>query len=383
MTHARRMLTSVLVAVAGAALIAVVSVLPAMAQDQTGTGDVDNGRWSGSFDDPAMNEGATTVQTSSFTVNGTIGIKSNVLSPRGVESLELSADPADTELGCDSEVVGGRTDSSSPKSAPFSYTVTSHCNQVVDVKVTATDWFNSASMTAFVTVAVPPTPVTAVSAEVPDDGESRDVTVEWTPPETSEADTTYVAQRKAPESEEWTPVGCVEGEGCPASQESFVDTVEEMGVYQYRVVANRPLVDPVASEPVEVGVGVETPTSTTTTTSTSTTVPDGSQTTITQPEADPPVFKPSEPGSGRVSTHVTVTAPTRPTPTTIDTGYEETLEYPISDEEPGELAAEGQSILASEEESTVIGPGAVGAAAMVLIGWAGHVLYFRKLASQF
>src|SRR5690606_14936650 len=114
----------------------------------------------------------------------------------------------------------------------------------------------------------PATPVTALAATVPDD-DARDVTVEWAKPEGSETDTTYELQRKAPGSDEWTALG---------GEQTVVDTVEDTGVYQYRVVANRPLVDPVPSAVVEVGVGVPTPATTTTTT------PDGgSGPVITQP----------------------------------------------------------------------------------------------------
>ena len=70
-------------------------------------------------------------------------------------------------------------------------------------------------------------------------------------------------------------------------------------------------------------------------------------------------------------------------PTTLDTGFNDELDYGDRDiPEPGEeLAGEGQSVIQTDTEGAgLLGPVA---GAMVLLGWAGHVAYLNRLAKQF
>lgn len=104
--------------------------------------------------------------------------------------------------------------------------------------------------------------------------------------------------------------------------------------------------------------------------------------------ADPPSTTSGRAGTsgqstgGRVPLTRTSSAPRLTTPTTLDTGFEDTLDY--GDRGESELAGDepvaGQSIVRDEGEG--IGLAVPAAGALVMLGWAGHILYLNRLAKQ-
>lgn len=375
----RRIGLGPLLGLTAAAAFVVFGVVPVSAQDGT-RGPISNRDWEASFDQPGLNSGSFTATDA--VVEGTGSFRTKMtLSPVLQELGFTATGPACEAATAGTSEVSETGPGGSTPARTFSVTVTSPCNQTVTLSVAATanPFGRKATMRTDIAFAVPATAVTSLSASVPGI-DSREVTVAWEAPEGREMDTTYTVQRQAPGSDGWADVG---------SENELVDAVDDeaVGVYKYRVAASRPNVDDVHSAVVEVAVGVA-PTTTT---------PDGdgdgdgsagdgTSTTVTMPDAEAPITVPGRStriGNRGVSTHTTAgTAPRAPV-TTIDTGFEETLDYHLDDIEPGELAAEGQSILSTDPETSVIGPGAIGASALVLMGWAGHYLYFRRLAAQF
>lgn len=85
---------------------------------------------------------------------------------------------------------------------------------------------------------------------------------------------------------------------------------------------------------------------------------------------------------GRISVPRTGSAPRLTTPTTLDTGFEDTLDY--GDRGEGEIAGDepvaGQSIVRDEAEGISLAVPTAGA--LVMLGWAGHILYLNRLAKQ-
>lgn len=155
----------------------------------------------------------------------------------------------------------------------------------------------------------------------------------------------------------------------------FTDTIEAPGEYRYRVQSLRAGPDgtapdqlvPSADDTPSVGVEIAGPPATTTTAP-----PDGPPTTRRSLEL-PDVGR----GTNNPRTSLTVPSP----PTTLDTGFEDTLDYGELPEPGDELAGEGQSVIRNESEGAgLLGPVA---GAMVLLGWAGHVAYLNRLAKQF
>lgn len=75
---------------------------------------------------------------------------------------------------------------------------------------------------------------------------------------------------------------------------------------------------------------------------------------------------------------------TRMTPTTLDTGYEDTLDYgdrpPGSPAIPGDEPLAGQSVIRDEGEGLDLAGPVAGA--LVLVGWAGHIAYLNRLAKH-
>lgn len=95
-------------------------------------------------------------------------------------------------------------------------------------------------------------------------------------------------------------------------------------------------------------------------------------------------------GGGRLTVPSRRRSSGRPTTvTTIDTGFEETLDYgptsaPATSDPSEELAGDepvaGQSIVRDEAESVDLLVPAAGA--LVMLGWAGHIVYLNRLARQ-
>lgn len=370
-THLRRVRLGRFLGLGAGALILAFGVLPADAQsDDNGAIVEPRNGFTASFNNTGLNAGNLEISEARLTGSGTFTYTRNgPLDQRTMRSVTITAE---AEGRCEIVADGESTPlEGDPQTHIFTFSVSSPCNQTVTLNAQGKADFGSLgaavyqTMSADITFAVPAKPVTDLSVSVPDI-DSRDVTVSWSKPDGSESDTTYQVQRRSPDRDRWTDI---------SNDREFVDTVKDIGVYEYRVLAMRRGVDPVQSNVVEAHVGVEP---------TTTTSPDDdeSTTTITQPGGSAPISRGGGSGGG-ASAHTTGQPQAPVTVTTIDTGFEETLDYHLDDIEPGELAAEGQSILNTEEATGVIGPGAVGASVLVMAGWAGHYLYFRRLAAQF
>lgn len=397
----------ILAACAAALLVLTAAAVPVFAQDPPGTGETTVGPWSGSqFDEADLRAGNATRDTKTVTITGVF-----TYTPEGdwdertiLQNVTVTVtDPAVD--GCEPpSVVGEPTEGGENRARTFSFQVSSQCNVTTQVTVqakTTSPGLNnqrSRQITSSLRFDAPPEPVTDIIASV-EDVETKDVNISWTLPEGAEPETTYSVERAGPDAgdePEWTtiapaepeepteepteepPVGEEPAEPDPV-ESPITDTVEDEGVYLYRVVAERPSATPEGEPHVvpgtvdDVRVGEPPPTTTTTTTSPPVTQP-GSATTVSIPRLN------TTPTRDRLSTSRDLTPVQPSAPTTIDTGFEETLDY--GDQEPGELAAEGQSVINSEDDG-VVGPGAAAAAALVLVGWAGHIFYFRRLAAQF
>lgn len=268
------------------------------------------------------------------------------------------------------------------------------CNGTFDIAAIATATpSDSYELKGTIRVAVPPVAVPAVTAAVGDGDAAPDpatgataddpatIAVSWeqleNPDEQYVDFVGYRVQRAGPagDSAFETVSGVIGHQDDPV----YSDTIEAPGSYRYRVQSLRAGPDGAATPVPSTAdttptaeVEVAGPAATTTTT---TTVPANDATvsqrrTLTLPH----VSRSKTSGSTR-------TVPT--TTTTLDTGFDEELDYGDNeDQEPGdELADGGQSIIRNEGESAgLLGPFA---GAMVLLGWAGHVAYLNRLAKQF
>lgn len=243
-------------------------------------------------------------------------------------------------------------------------------------------------LVASIRVAVPPAPVPSIEATVaggedapdPETGATPDdpatVLVSWeqlADPDGEYPDFVgYRVQRAGPaEGSKFETVSdpVIDHDGEKVTRE-FTDTIEAPGDYRYRVQSLRPGVDgpgkpvPSGDNTASVTVEIAGPPTTTTT-------------------AGPPTTRsrlglPSV-GRGTNNPRAPLTVPA--VPTTVDTGFDEELDYGDLPEPGEELAGEGQSVIQNEGEGAgLLGPVA---GAMVLLGWAGHVAYLNRLAKQF
>lgn len=219
-------------------------------------------------------------------------------------------------------------------------------------------------------VAVPPLPVTVVATRFDDSVDA--VEVVWEP--LSEEETAvdaigYRVERAAPGGE-FVEVGEDVGLDEPTV---VLDEPDTGGEHRYRVRAIRsgpegPILSPVEGTAVsEVTVPAPPATSTTTTTkATGTTGPRIS--------------------GGRVAVPGRTTPRLPSPPTTVDTGFQERLDYgdrdaPGTEDDPELAGDSGQAIIRTDDEGA--GLLAPAAGALVLLGWAGHIAYLNRLARQF
>lgn len=240
-----------------------------------------------------------------------------------------------------------------------------------------------------VTVRIPPKPVSDVDAEAAGDpdaetGATEDdpetVTVTWEP--LDEGDIVegqgYRVQRAGPGGDAgFATVSEVISE---EDAGSYTDTVTEPGDYRYRVQSLRTGPDGPDGAPVP-SANADTPTAEVEVAGPPT--PPTTTPGVTTPPTTQPLELPSVgPGTDNPrATPPTISVPSPPT--TLDTGFNDELDYGDRDiPEPGEeLAGEGQSVIETEAEGAgLLGPVA---GAMVLLGWAGHVAYLNRLAKQF
>lgn len=227
-------------------------------------------------------------------------------------------------------------------------------------------------------VAVAPPTVEEVTAEL--DAEARAATVTFTPLalEAQPPDAAgYLVERAGPDDEDFVEVATVpEGE-----EPRVVDDLgaAEAGRYTYRVRALRPGVDePVASDPATsptADIQLEGP-------------PTSPTTVADRGDGEPGSKVNTRGGSIRVPSRATATrrrsSPSRQgPPTTLDTGFEESLDYgdgEAAQELADEPVAGGQSVVRDEAESVDLAVPAAGA--LVMLGWAGHIVYLNRLAKQ-
>lgn len=269
------------------------------------------------------------------------------------------------------------------------------CNGTYTVLAEATATSATATrkeLRATIRVAVPPAPVPSMEATVeggddapdPKTGATPDdpatVTVSWEQLADPDGDypdfVGYRVQRAGPEGSTFETVSdpIIDHDGGKVTR-TFTDTIEAPGEYRYRVQSLRSGPDgpgspiPSGSNTASVSVEIAGPPTTTTTTNASGDGP----TTTRRPLALPNV------GRGTNNPRSPLAIPG--VPTTIDTGFDETLDYGELPEPGEELAGEGQSVIQNEGEGAgLLGPVA---GAMVLLGWAGHVAYLNRLAKQF
>lgn len=221
-------------------------------------------------------------------------------------------------------------------------------------------------------VAVPPLPVTVVETRWDDSVDA--VEIVWEPLSESETAVDAAGYRieRAGADGEFAAVGRDVHLEEPAV---VLDEPDTGGTYRYRVRSIRegpdgPILSPAGGSAVAEVTVPTRPSETTSTTTTDTTRP-------TRQSA--------------ATTRRGVALPSRTTPrlspsTTIDTGFEGTLDYGERDQpeidDGDELAGESaQAIIRTEDEGT--GLLAPAAGALVLLGWAGHVAYLNRLAKQF
>lgn len=82
----------------------------------------------------------------------------------------------------------------------------------------------------------------------------------------------------------------------------------------------------------------------------------------------------------------TSSTPRLTTPTTLDTGFEDTIDYgevpetTTSEELAGDEPVAGQSIVQDEADGVGVDAAVPAAGALVLLGWAGHIIYLNRLA---
>lgn len=397
------------------AVLGAVAIVPAVSAQTDEPTVSDPAEWSeSSFTDP-FSHGSATVTTSSFPISGLFvkqrdvgeqiirvtvdfseadeseGPSTSAPSTTAPSTSEPDADdPTGAGVQCVPDdprsFVGDGTVDEETTSYPFSVTSevsTWPCNgrYLVTAAAQSNQEANPFLLTGVLTVAVPPLPVTEAGVTVDDDANTVEVTWEPLAEEDLAVDALgYRVERAGPQTDggSFGPFRAVGADVGLDDPSVLVDTLEAGGTYRYRVRALRagadgPVLSPLAgTATVDATVTGEPASTTTTTASTAAST------------------RPSGPRLG--GTGGSASIPRRPqpnqltTPTTVDTGFGETLDYGDREQAFGdspELAGEeGQSIIRTDDEGSV-GLLAPAAGALVLIGWAGHVAYLNRLAKQF
>lgn len=246
----------------------------------------------------------------------------------------------------------------------------------VDVRFAAKETASTTTTTTPVTT-VPAQQQARAETDTPA-SERRTVVVSWTElgdEERSLDAAGYRIERAGPlDADGNAGAYTVIGEVAEGDDPEFGDALPEPGTYRYRVRSLRAGADgPIASDIDGTGTADVTRVA-----------PPGSPTTtsVAPPNtaSDAPAINrrplptiPSASGPG-------VTIPT--TPTTLDTGFDETLSYGDRLAIP-ELVGENGSVIVNEDDSGGVGLLGPAAGAFVLAGWAGHVFYVNRLAKQF
>lgn len=394
-------------------VIAFAAVLASLAVFAPGLVDAAPRDWAGSqITEPKLTEtdnpqrGTAVMTTTSFPIGGVFvrsrnGIEQNQITRVGVAFNRMAADgsaaPREAQEPClPSDVPTANaapTNDSSFSRATFRVPADQSrwpCNG--RYLATATGYSSGGagpdqiSLVAELTVAVRPVPVDVINVAVDDDNDRVTVTWEKLTPEELAVDAIgYRVERAGPADSKgvygfYRPIGDDIAEDRAGGEGTFTDTLEVDGKYRYRVLSMRDGADgPVFASGENTAVADATITPAPTKSTTTTTTEPGA-TTTTRPGA--------QIGSGR---RPLPSLPTRSggalpaPPTTIDPGFDPELDYdgaPRLPTDSPELAGEdGLSIINTEEGS---GAGLLGplAGALVLIGWAGHIVYLNRLAKQ-
>ncbi|HEU5083233.1 MAG TPA: hypothetical protein VFU14_07840 [Acidimicrobiales bacterium] len=226
---------------------------------------------------------------------------------------------------------------------------------------------------SFVLAALPAA-VTEVGAKVRDD--ERKAVVTFTPLTADQLDpdaTGYVVERSGPAvagEGRFDDVGTLGLDDEPRLVDDLA--AQEAGTYTYRVRAVRAGADgDVRSSIIDTATAAieleGDPTSPTTTADSQVNTRGGS---IRVP-------------SRATSTRRRSTTARQGPPTTLDTGFEESLDYgdgELGQELADEPVAGGQSVVRDEEDTVDLAVPAAGA--LVMLGWAGHIVYLNRLAKQ-
>lgn len=354
-------------------------VAPGAAAQQV---DEDSEPWEGSaFTEPA-NDGPSAVR--SFPIAGTFVDPGRTVSTVEVDFGRLDGDvydeadddpcvPADPGIVPDSPGNGlDRYDFT--VETPDGENITWPCNGRFLIRAHATsegiEGTRTHLLSRTVDIGEPPPPVRTVNAVA----EGARVFVTWDPvSDPSEDASGYRVERAGPKKDgAFGPFIAVSGD-LGTDSTSANDRPQVSGEYRYRVLSLRHGADEPVTAPSEASATADV----------SVTVP--SSTTTRAGSGIPGV------GSGRGTPRSRGNAPRIPAaspPTTLDTGFEERLDYGDQggerdlDDAP-ELAdgGEGQSIIRTEGDGA--GLVAPAAGALVLLGWAGHVVYLNRLAKQF
>ena len=224
------------------------------------------------------------------------------------------------------------------------------------------------TITGVLDVVVRPAPVEVVEVVVGED--QRTVKITWEPLSDEELAVDalgYRIERAGPGTTEGAfPAFLPLGKDRPIDGKPVAtDSPSRAGVYRYRVRSLR------------AGPGGPVPASAETSA-----FADG--TVIGDPASSTTTSQPRQPaGSGGIVRPPSRSTPRVGTATTIDTGFENELDY--GDRRPGrdspELAGDsGRSIIRTDDGVGLLAPVA---GALVLVGWAGHIVYLNRLAKQF
>lgn len=353
-------------------------------------------RWSGSAFEEPLDEFVTETSQATVQVNGTFRFEKPT-STSEIVGAEVSLVDDDT----DDFTPRDRCFDQEPVTVPSDGTAVTEsvdtlhfeipelalaCNGRHVVEATATtnvEDHPSYTMRAVVVVERLPPPVRSLSLQA--DAGTQQVTLDWQPVPEAELPpdaVDYLVERAGP----------ADGDGSfghfadlePVSLDAaprWVDEPAEPGTYRYRVRTRRDGVEgPVEASILDTATETATmdpppPESSTSTTTTSSTGRSRVGNALPTPSSRP--------------------TPTRSPPTTADTGFEETLDYgelpapttrpprPSTTALPAENPLAGQSIVREEGSDRGVVEYLVPAAgALVLVGWAGHLVYLNRLAKQ-
>lgn len=336
------------------------------------------GSWGASSFDPPFDEPGATLRDSTFDIAGTMRYEKTGPSDdiREVE-IRVVDDPGDSFAPADEcplpEPVASQSEGPTPgltaEHAFFVEGASLPCNgrYLVQAEGRLDDpAVPSHTLQQSFVVAVEPAAVTGL--EVTADRAARSVTATFQPLEDTQVPFDaigYVLERAERSDPEFVDVATIG----PTDEPRLVDPLSGVpaGSYTYRVRAVR------AGPDGEVRSGVDA-------TESDTVEIEGeprSTATTSGARAKRGSVRPS---AGRVS--VPRSGSARPTtPTTLDTGFEDTLDYgePGSEDAlAGDEPVAGQSIVRDEAEGMGLAVPAAGA--LVMLGWAGHILYLNRLA---